>query len=449
MSEKKEFTAEELNVKYTELAGKQAQIKADFDKDIESKQSDLDIASKALTDATEAHKKALERMIEKSVSEKAIEELKSTHEKALKEKLALFKELKTDLEKAKSALNRPSTETTEGKEMDEKKVYIDSQKKLSKYVSENLGELSSISQEVVIGKGAKAMATDSLQDGGNLITSEVRLNTILEIAQPIGTFAELCNNEFMANGDTLVITVDTSTGDSTGSSYVGEHEGRDNNSTPLFKDLRIVAFTQEIACPVTEKMLSNTSFNTVGYADKHCMKKLKQDREWAYIRAEGKGGPVGVLSLPDGTGFGKVKRLTTAGSGVIAFTDINTAIGDIDPIYHNDLAIIMSPTCKTMLSGQVGSDGHPLFKDALMVGQRATYMGMPVVVNTHLDAVAANGEVAIIGSMKDAYTTLDVGGADLLVDRFTARPLTKFISTVQNGGAPVKTEAMRVLKIKA
>jgi len=123
----------------------------------------------------------------------------------------------------------------------------------------------------------------------------------------------------------------------------------------------------------------------------------------AYFRAISKAivnGTTSVGSIVTGYAAGKV---TTAAVGTVAYADLVSAYGALDPAYEVNASWAMNSTTRASLMGVTDTLGRPLFIPAPNAGAFDTLLGRPVVVSQYHDSVAVSKTPIQFGDFKQGY----------------------------------------------
>lgn len=123
----------------------------------------------------------------------------------------------------------------------------------------------------------------------------------------------------------------------------------------------------------------------------------------SYFRAISKAivaGTTSVGSIVSGYAAGKV---TTAAVGSVAYADLVSAYGQLDPAYEANASWAMNSGTRASLMGVVDTLGRPLFIPAPNAGAFDTLLGKPVVISQYHDSVALSKTPIQFGDFKQAY----------------------------------------------
>jgi HK97 family phage major capsid protein len=158
----------------------------------------------------------------------------------------------------------------------------------------------------------------------------------------------------------------------------------------------------------------------------------------AYFRAISKAIATGTTSVGSiVTGYASTK-VTTAAVGAVAYADLISAYGQLDPAYEAGASWVMNSSTRASLMGIVDDLGRPLFIPSPNAGAFDTLLGRPVVISQYHDSVAASKTPIQFGDFKQGYK-LRVAKPGLSVIRiagdFTHPGMVGFYARARVGGA--------------
>lgn len=123
----------------------------------------------------------------------------------------------------------------------------------------------------------------------------------------------------------------------------------------------------------------------------------------AYFRAISKAiatGTTSVGSIVTGYAAGKV---TTAAVGTVAYADLVSAYGQLDPAYEANASWVMNSSTRASLMGVTDTLGRPLFIPSPNAGAFDTLLGKPIVISQYHDSVAISKTPIQFGALAAGY----------------------------------------------
>ncbi len=100
---------------------------------------------------------------------------------------------------------------------------------------------------------------------------------------------------------------------------------------------------------------------------------------------------------------GATQGATSASANAIAYSDVVTLYGALDPAYIDNATWTMNSKTRTALLGITDSLGRPLFIPNPSSGAFDQLLGRPVVINQYLDDIGASNVALQFGDYKQGY----------------------------------------------
>jgi HK97 family phage major capsid protein len=179
----------------------------------------------------------------------------------------------------------------------------------------------------------------------------------------------------------------------------------------------------------------------------------------AFISGSGINRPLGFLALPnapvaagDATrAFGTLQYVPSGGAAGFAASDpadaLYNVVYSLKSAYRNGSAWLMNPSTLNVISQFKDTLGRYLLQPALSAGTPPSLCGYPIEEDDNMPAVSAGNFPIAFGNWKRAYTIVDRWDVRVLRDAYTEKPYVGFYTTKRVSGAPVNTEALKLLKI--
>ncbi len=189
----------------------------------------------------------------------------------------------------------------------------------------------------------------------------------------------------------------------------------------------------------------------------YIMQKLREgsDRDTAtdIISGVKQDTPRGILTYPAGTSFGNIEQITSGTSGVLKWADvINLLPSSLSDRYHNNSSYAMRRS--SFFGLLADTDGNARFQVSEHVnlfsgkGVSLSIMGAPVVWESGMAAVAADGLAVAYGDFVQGYNLINRIGFSIIRDETNPKFIELFLRR-RNTGDVRNFEALKILKIKS
>lgn len=293
-------------------------------------------------------------------------------------------------------------------------------------------------------ENVKALSAGSDPDGGYFISPQVSARVVQKIFEtsPMRAVASV---ESISTGQ-LDMLVDI---DEPDCGWAAELGTRTETGMPKISKQSIVAHEMYAAPKATQTLLEDSSVNVESWLSDKIGAKFSRTEATAFIKGNGVGKPMGIISYASGTSWGQVEQIS---SGVLAspyFTVagwINLLMALKEP-YHAGASILMN---RGILSGLLkiqDGDSSSFFKPIIggnISPLLSSMSGYPLRMASDMPTIAASTVIAAFGDFSDAYTIVDRLGITVQRDPFTKKPHVEFYSRKRVGGAVVNFEALKL-----
>lgn len=295
-------------------------------------------------------------------------------------------------------------------------------------------------REALAADEVKSLRTSSDPEGGYLAPDQFVAEIIKNLVEvsPVRQAARIMNTTSGA------VRLPKRTGEPS-ASWVGETEDRPETQ-PAYGMIDIPV--HELACfiDVSNAMLEDAAFNVESELATDLAEEFGQKEGAAFISGDGVKKPSGLLA-DTGIPFTKTGNASTLGSAPAdKLIEIFYAV---KAMYRNRGVWMMNGTLLSDVRKLKDGEGNYLWRPGLAEGQPETLLGRPVVEAPDMPGVAANALPVIFGDFNAGYRIIDRVSLSLLRDPYSqaTKGLTRFHARRRVGGAVVKAEALRTLKI--
>ncbi|AHB47183.1 capsid protein [Hyphomicrobium nitrativorans NL23] len=305
------------------------------------------------------------------------------------------------------------------------------------------------------GRGIRAsMGTDNKPDGGYLVprTVEQSIARLARDATPMRSIARVVTTDTSAYVKCVSLNGPTAT-------WVGEREAR--NQTPGMKlsELEFPVWELQAMPAVTQTLIDDAFADVAAELSLEIATAFSEMEDTAFVHGTGIKQPKGFLSVPKvadpSWAWGKIGFRV---SGVAAALSDSTHNG-VDALYDlyfslkatyraNASWLMNSSTAATVAKLKDDNENY-LWQPSIQVGQPATLLGRPVVIDENMPSIEADATPIAFGDFERGYLIVDRTGIRVLRDPYSTKPYVLFYTTKRVGGGVQDYAAIKLLKIAA
>lgn len=239
--------------------------------------------------------------------------------------------------------------------------------------------------------------------------------------------------------------------DSWSSGWVGETAARPlTNATTLAP----ITFTSgEIyAMPAaTQRLLDDAALNIETWLAESVEREFNRQEGIAFLSGDGVNKPSGLLTFAEGGSNaashpGGAIDVTEAAINIDALTDFLYGLG---APYRQNATWLMSSYSAAFIAKIKDTDGRPIWRESLIVGQPSALLGRPVEIDEGMPAPTAGNLAIAFGDFKAGYLINDRIGTRILRDPYTNKPYVNFYVTKRIGAGLLDPNALRLMRVAA
>lgn len=229
--------------------------------------------------------------------------------------------------------------------------------------------------------------------------------------------------------------------------YEGELEtGEDGISTYVMETVTAYRMTHTV--PASNDMLISAAFDLETEILADVQEAMADGEGYNFVRGAGTKGPKGFVADT------RCAVIDTASTGVIAFEDFATMIGQMKKGQRP--AFFMNRTTLSEIWKLKGTDGHPIWTPVAFGGQTApTIFGYPyssdmIDLDTHVPTTSGTKPI-IFADMMRGYEIFDLAGTVVIRDEYTQKRKAAIEWTFHryNTGQVILPEAIKIMRVKA
>jgi len=235
-----------------------------------------------------------------------------------------------------------------------------------------------------------------------------------------------------------------------------QKELQENDSTQDgedFKLFEVVAHVQKYGKKFSREFLEDDAFGVAQKVLQRMQMGMERQKAKAMIDGVNVNKPRGILTYDSGTTYGTVEQVDSINSGAISWDDVFDGVRTtLKDGYKANGAYVMNDStfAKLLISKddnaryQVGNQINFFSGDRFSI----SILGNPVVFDTNMPDVGANGLAVAYGDFAEAYKYVERSGNSIIRDE-THPDYVKLWFRNRHNGAVMNFEAYKILKIKA
>jgi HK97 family phage major capsid protein/HK97 family phage prohead protease len=228
----------------------------------------------------------------------------------------------------------------------------------------------------------------------------------------------------------------------TAASWVSEIANR-TTSEPTFAQITLTPHELATFTDISNQLLEDAIVDMESELRTDFIEAFGKAEATAFATGTGTGQPEGIWTNADVTQVagGHASNLTYAG--------LNALYHALPSYYANRAVFLMNRATMGLCRGIVDGQSRPIWVDNMAAGNPPTIFGRPVVEVVDAPATAANAFPIIFGDLMEGYRITDRIALSVLRDPYSVATngQTRFHARRRVGGAVVKAEALRKLKI--
>lgn len=285
----------------------------------------------------------------------------------------------------------------------------------------------------------KTLATDSDPDGGYLVPTNM-VNTIIQKLIEVSPIRALADVVTISQGDTMEFPAEDATEFLGG--WVSERAARPETQSAKLRMVKITAHELYANPFISQKLLDDSAFNVEQWLTGRIATTLAKMEGAAFVSGDGVGKPQGLLTAT-------VSEKVSGAAAAITADSLLNLLYDLPEFYASNATWLFKRATLGAIRLLKDSQNQYLWQPGLTAGQPGTLLGRPYAECVDMPAVAAGTYPVLFGDIRAAYQVVDRQGIRVLRDPFSNKPFIEFYTTKRTGGAVVKAEALRKLKISA
>ncbi|MFF0949387.1 phage major capsid protein [Rhizobium leguminosarum] len=338
-----------------------------------------------------------------------------------REELAEIKSLRSDVDKLKAKLNRPTAANN------------------NHPAAANDNDLKALDTELKRTLLEQKALTISLPGTGGNLVNDTLLTQILEKLGKSNPIRQLANSIQLDTG--LLKIPRLLDGVAPGS--VTETATKPE-STPTFEQVSIEPFMMGAQVLVSRSQLEDSAINLVSWISGHIASKFGELESAWFVKGNGTTQAEGVMTSTE------VQEITSAAT-TLKVDDLLDLLYSVKASYANAGAWVMNRKTTRVIRGMKDSDGNLIWERSLQAGEPGRILGQPVYVADDMPDPAAGNTPIIFGDFYRGYLITDRIAFEPSVDyaKFSENDLVQFVGRRRVGGKVVMGEALTKLKLKA
>jgi len=296
----------------------------------------------------------------------------------------------------------------------------------------------------------KAMIVGSDPGGGYLVGSEMEagVDTIAKATVAMMGLADVRTT----GSSTYKRRVRTS---GAGYGWVGEEEEPSETTTPSYAVLEFKPGTIYAEPQISQEMLEDGEVD----AEAEIMDALSEDLPEgigeALVTGSGINKPRGLLSYTtvanESYAWGSLGYIASGNAGALPddFDEFIDVVHALKPKYRINGQWLLNDLTLSSIRKYKDGDGNYIWQPSLQMGVPDRFLGYPLNTDDNMPDVSSNTLSIAFGDFKKGYIVVRRRGMAMLRDPYTAKPFTKFYTTIRIGGGIKHYEAIKFMKMAA
>ncbi|RYY00381.1 phage major capsid protein, partial [bacterium] len=266
-------------------------------------------------------------------------------------------------------------------------------------------------------------------------------NKITRSITEISPIRQLADVETISS-DSLDIIEDY---DSLNSGWTSETSPIVETNTPRIIKKKIQVHELYAQPKATQKLIDDASIDIEKWLGEKLIISFANMENNAFINGDGEGKPRGLLSYPDGRGWGEIEQIKYRLNSTITAEALFDLYFALKEQYVNRASFLMHKTTIQKVRMLKDKNNQYIWYPGLDRASPATLLGIPVKSAVDMPVADDNNLTIAIADFKSAYKIVDRVGIKTLRDPFTDKPFVKFYTTKRVGGDVANYEAIKIL----
>ncbi len=237
-----------------------------------------------------------------------------------------------------------------------------------------------------------------------------------------------------------------------GSGWVGETAARPETTSPQFASITFKDGEIYANPAATQRILDDAQIDLAAWLVEELRVEFNRQENIAFLSGNGVNKPMGLLQYVTGGAAADAHpggNLTVVEEAIAVDALIDFMYGLGAP-YRANATWLMSSMTAAALTRLKDTDGNLIWRESLIVGQPATLLGRPVMIDEGMPGPVAGNLAIAFGDFNAGYLINDrANSTRLLRDPFTNKPHVMFYATKRVGGGLLDPNAIRLLRIPA
>ena len=249
-----------------------------------------------------------------------------------------------------------------------------------------------------------------------------------------------------------------------GSGWVGETASRPTTSTPILSPIYFAAGEIYANPAASQRMLDDGLIDVERWLAVELEGVFTTQEGIAFVAGDSVNNPGGLLTyVPGGANDaalyatnprlghpgGNLDVVASGAAGSITVDALVDFAYGLGAGYRQNATWLMNSGTAAVLAKMKDGQGNLIWRESLIVGQPATLLGRPVVLDENMPNVAAGSLAIAFGDFRKGYLVNDRLGTRILRDPYTNKPYVTFYATKRVGGGLLDPRAIRLMKVAA
>lgn len=224
--------------------------------------------------------------------------------------------------------------------------------------------------------------------------------------------------------------------------WVAEKAAR-SETQPTYGEVTLTPYEMACYVDVSNQLLEDNQYNLVNELSLDIAEEFGRLEGSAFINGDGSGKPSGILTDTD------IPQVAGGAAAALNADGLIDLFHDLPSFYAANGAWGMNRSTIGAVRKLKDGNGRYLWTDPVSEGNPPSILGRPVVEMPDMPDVAANALSVMFGDLAQGYRIVDRVSLSVMRDPYTIATTgqTRFHARRRVGGAVVKPEAIRLMKI--
>ncbi|MDD2869739.1 phage major capsid protein [Neomegalonema sp.] len=219
--------------------------------------------------------------------------------------------------------------------------------------------------------------------------------------------------------------------------------GDQTSTEPAYGEIALTPHEAACFVDVSNALLEDNQYNLQGELAADFAEEFGRLEGLAFVSGSGVGQPAGILADAD------IEAVESGVANAITADSLIDLFHDLPGFYAANAVWGMNRSTIGVVRKLKNTGGDYLWRDTLSDGNPPTILGRPVIELPDMPDIAADATPILFGDLKQGYRIVDRLALSVMRDPYSVatKGQTRFHARRRVGGAVIKPEAFRLLKV--